>query len=48
MRRWGALQINKQFNGFVKRVQQDVWERDFGCAAALRTCPLLCAQQSRV
>ena len=29
---WGA-QINKQFNSFVKRVQQDVWERDFGCAA---------------
>lgn len=23
-------QINRQFNQFVKRVQQDVWERDFG------------------
>jgi nucleosome binding factor SPN SPT16 subunit len=23
-------QTNKQFNQFVKRVQQDIWERDFG------------------
>lgn len=23
-------QINRQFNQFVKRVQQDIWERDFG------------------
>lgn len=25
-----GLQINKVFQQFVKRVQQDVWERDFG------------------
>ena len=24
-----GLQINKVFQQFVKRVQQDVWERDF-------------------
>jgi hypothetical protein len=23
-------QINRQFNQFVKRVQQDIWERDYG------------------
>ena len=23
-------QINRQFSQFVKRVQQDIWERDFG------------------
>jgi nucleosome binding factor SPN SPT16 subunit len=23
-------QINKQFSQFVKRVQQDIWERDYG------------------
>ena len=27
-------QINRQFNQYVKRVQQDIWERDYGCAAA--------------
>ena len=23
-------QINRQFNQYVKRVQQDIWERDYG------------------
>ena len=25
-----VLQINKSFQSWVKRVQQDVWERDYG------------------
>jgi hypothetical protein len=25
-------QINRQFNQFTKRVQTDIWERDFGSA----------------
>lgn len=29
-------QINRQFNQFVKRVQQDIWERDYGCAPLAR------------
>ena len=34
-------QINRQFNQYVKRVQQDIWERDYGCEqplACLRCC----------
>ena len=26
----GPMQINKQFQQFVKRMQQDIWDRDFG------------------
>ena len=25
-------QINKMYQSFVKRVTQEIWERDFGCA----------------
>lgn len=28
-------QINRQFSQFVKRVQQDIWERDYGCGLVL-------------
>ena len=34
-------QINRQFNQYVKRVQQDIWERDYGCAAAAVACVVL-------
>lgn len=26
---WAFLQINRQFQSWVKRVQSDVWERDY-------------------
>ena len=31
MRR-AVVQVNKQFLHFTKRVQQEIWEREFGCA----------------
>ena len=31
-----CAQINKQYQSFVKRVTQEVWERDFGYAPAAR------------
>ena len=27
-----CMQVNKQFSSFTKRVIQEIWERDFGCA----------------
>ena len=38
------LQINKVFQQFVKRVQQDVWERDFGSVPG---CTLIYAAVAR-
>ncbi len=36
------MQINRQFQQFVGRVQRDIWERDFGCvvfsSAPIRVC----------
>lgn len=41
-------QINRQFNQFAKRVQQDVWERDFGYANILSfMCCLLSASNTK-
>lgn len=31
-------QINKQFSQFVKRVQQDIWERDYGQVYGALSC----------
>ena len=33
-------QINRQFNQFTKRVQTDIWERDFGSALLLTVAAL--------
>ena len=35
---WFCVQVNKQFSTFTKRVVQEIWERDFGCACR-PACP---------
>ena len=40
-------QINRQFNQFAKRVQQDVWERDFGYANMLFCMHCLLCRRTR-